>query len=68
MTALTIALVPLGLFALEVILNLIQALIFSTLTLIFTLTAIESHGEHEEHEPHATPVEPELVGNAAASH
>jgi F-type H+-transporting ATPase subunit a len=68
MTALTIALIPVGLFALEVILNLIQALIFSTLTLIFTLTAIESHAEHEDTEPHATPVEPDLVADAAASH
>jgi F-type H+-transporting ATPase subunit a len=49
-TALTIAVIPLGLFALEVMLNLIQALIFSTLTLMFTLAAIEHHGdEHEEH-------------------
>ena len=52
-TALTIAIIPLGLYALEVMLNLIQALIFSTLTLMFTLTAIEHHGdEHEEsHRP-----------------
>jgi F-type H+-transporting ATPase subunit a len=67
-TALTIAIIPLGLYALEVILNLIQALIFSTLVLIFTLTAIESHGEHEEQEPHATPVPPDLVAQAATSH
>ena len=40
---------PVALFGLEVILNFIQALIFSVLTLIFTLLAIESH-EHEEGE------------------
>ena len=36
-------------YGLEVILNFVQALIFSVLTLIFTLLAIESH-EHEEGE------------------
>jgi len=60
MTALTIALIPLGLFALEVMLNLVQALIFSTLTLMFTLAAIEHHGDDsdESHEPTATPMDP----------
>ena len=68
LTALTVALIPLAMYALEVMLNLVQALIFSTLTLMFTLAAIEHHGdEHDEaHAPHATPVEPELV--AAGSH
>jgi F-type H+-transporting ATPase subunit a len=54
MTALTIAIIPMALIALELMLNLVQALIFSTLTLMFTLAAIESHGdEHHEaaHEP-----------------
>ena len=65
-TALTIAIIPLGLYALEVILNLIQALIFSTLVLIFTITAIEVHEEgHDEAEAHATPVDPKL-GSAPA--
>jgi F-type H+-transporting ATPase subunit a len=45
-TALTIAFVPVGLLGLEVMLNAIQALIFSVLTLIFITLAIESH--HEE--------------------
>jgi len=64
-TALTIALIPLGLYALEVILNLIQALIFSTLVLIFTITAIEVHEEgHDEAEAHAT-ADPKL-GSAPA--
>ena len=68
MTALTVAFIPVALYALEVMLNLVQALIFSTLTLMFTLAAIEHHGdEHDEtHEPHATPVEPDLV--AAGAH
>lgn len=64
MTALTIALIPVGLFALEVMLNLVQALIFSTLMLMFTLAAIEHHGEEHPdvaHEPHATPTDPELA-------
>jgi len=48
-TALTIAFVPVFLIGLEVMLNAIQALIFSILTLIFIVLAIESH-EHEEGE------------------
>jgi F-type H+-transporting ATPase subunit a len=48
LTALTIAIVPMAMLALEVLLNLIQALIFATLTLMFTLVAIEGHeAEHE---------------------
>ena len=46
-TALTIAYIPVALLGLEVMLNAIQALIFSVLTLIFITLAIESH-EHEE--------------------
>jgi F-type H+-transporting ATPase subunit a len=48
-TALTIAFIPVGLLGLEVMLNAIQALIFSILTLIFITLAIESHA-HEEGE------------------
>jgi F-type H+-transporting ATPase subunit a len=48
-TALTIAFVPVFLVGLEVMLNAIQALIFSVLTLMFIVLAIESHG-HEEGE------------------
>jgi F-type H+-transporting ATPase subunit a len=50
MTALTVAIVPMAPIALELMLNLVQALIFSTLTLMFTLAAIERHGEGEHHE------------------
>jgi F-type H+-transporting ATPase subunit a len=49
MTALTVAIIPMALIALELMLNLVQALIFSTLTLMFTLAAIEQHGTEEHH-------------------
>ena len=42
-TALTLALAPVALVGLEALLNLIQALIFSALTLMFILIAIEGH-------------------------
>jgi F-type H+-transporting ATPase subunit a len=48
-TALTIAFVPVGLLGLEVMLNAIQALIFSILTLMFIVLAIESHDHEEGH-------------------
>jgi F-type H+-transporting ATPase subunit a len=48
-TSLTIALVPIALLALELMLNAIQALIFSVLTLMFIVLAIESHHEEEGH-------------------
>ena len=50
-TALTIAIIPTLMLGLEVLLNFIQALIFSVLTLMYTLIAIESHDE----EAHAAP-------------
>ena len=48
-TALTIAVLPVGLFGLEAMLTTVQALIFSTLTLMFLVAAVESH-HHEEGE------------------
>jgi F-type H+-transporting ATPase subunit a len=48
-TALTIGFVPVLLIALELMLNGIQALIFSVLTLLFIVLAIEGHGEEEGH-------------------
>jgi F-type H+-transporting ATPase subunit a len=48
-TSLTIAFIPIALLALELMLNAIQALIFSVLTLIFIVLAIESHHEEEGH-------------------
>ncbi len=47
MTSLTIAFIPVALLGLEVMLNAIQALIFSVLTLMFIVLAIESHHEGE---------------------
>jgi F-type H+-transporting ATPase subunit a len=49
-SALTLAVVPVALYGLEALLNVIQALIFSVLTLMFILIAIEGHGT-EEHRP-----------------
>lgn len=48
-TALTIGFIPVLLIALELMLNAIQALIFSVLTLMFIVLAIESHHEEEGH-------------------
>jgi F-type H+-transporting ATPase subunit a len=64
MTALTVAIVPMALIALELMLNLVQALIFSTLTLMFTLAAIEHHGTEEHHE--GAESHPETAGAHAA--
>jgi F-type H+-transporting ATPase subunit a len=46
-SALTIAFIPVLLYGLEFLLNVIQAIIFSTLTLVFILIAIEGHGTEE---------------------
>ena len=69
---LTIAILPMAMVALELMLNLVQALIFATLTLMFTLAAIEHHGDEEHHEaaPHPTepvswPVDPDQVVQGA---
>ena len=48
--ALTISVVPVTIVGLEAMLNFVQALIFSTLTLMFALVAMESH--EEEHAVH----------------
>ncbi len=47
LTSLTLVLLPVALLALEFMLNFIQALIFSVLTLMFIVLAIESHHEEE---------------------
>ncbi len=47
MTALTVAIIPVALIGLEVLLNAVQAVIFSVLTLMFTLAAIETHHSDE---------------------
>jgi F-type H+-transporting ATPase subunit a len=72
LTALTIALIPMAMVALELMLNLVQALIFSTLMLMFTLAAMEHHADEEHHaqEGHtdvvAWPVDPDEVAGALA--
>jgi F-type H+-transporting ATPase subunit a len=52
-SALTIAVIPVALVGLEALLNLIQALIFSVLTLMFIMIAIEGHGADEHKSAHA---------------
>jgi len=49
-TALTISVIPVLIVGLEAMLTFVQALIFSTLTLMFALVAMESH--EEEHAVH----------------
>ncbi len=61
-TALTVALLPVAIYGLEVMLNFVQALIFSTLTLMFALVAMESH--EEEHAIH----DAALVAEEATEH
>ena len=50
-TALTIAIIPIGMLGLEVLLNFVQALIFSTLVLMYTIIAMEGHHEEDHAEP-----------------
>ncbi|HEY5113026.1 MAG TPA: hypothetical protein VIJ45_02835, partial [Coriobacteriia bacterium] len=52
-SALTLAVLPVALVGLEALLNVIQALIFSVLTLMFILIAIEGHGSEEHAKPNA---------------
>jgi F-type H+-transporting ATPase subunit a len=44
-TGLTLAVIPVAMVSLEFLLNFMQALIFSVLTLMFTLIAVESHDD-----------------------
>jgi F-type H+-transporting ATPase subunit a len=62
-SALTLAVVPVALYGLEALLNVIQALIFSVLTLMFILIAIEGHGSEE----HAKPAEAGTLAVDAAT-
>lgn len=52
-TALTFAIIPVAMLGLELLLNLIQALIFSTLMLMYTVIAMEGHAEEHHDEDHA---------------
>jgi F-type H+-transporting ATPase subunit a len=66
-TALTIAIVPIGMLSLELLLNFVQALIFSTLALMYTMLAIEGHHEDAEEGAHRDvgDLAPPLVGASA---
>jgi F-type H+-transporting ATPase subunit a len=68
--ALTIAIIPTVMLGLEVLLNFMQALIFSVLTLMFTIIAIERHDSHEEHDevPEGNIGPPVLEGQSAGAH
>jgi F-type H+-transporting ATPase subunit a len=57
-TALTIAIVPVAMLGLEVLLNFVQALIFSTLVLMYTIIAMEGH-DVEAHSAPAFANDPE---------
>jgi F-type H+-transporting ATPase subunit a len=52
-TALTFALIPAAFLLLEGLLNFVQALIFSTLMLMYTIIAVESHDIDEHATDHA---------------
>jgi F-type H+-transporting ATPase subunit a len=70
MTSLTLVALPVALLGLEFMLNFIQALIFSVLTLMFIVLAIESH-HHEEGEMAGEAVaalEPGHTGAPAPAH
>jgi len=68
-TGLTIAIIPVAMVGLEFLLNFMQALIFSVLTLMFTIIAIERHDGHEEHDvPEGNIAPPIAHGQAAAAH
>jgi len=66
-TGLTIAIIPVAIVGLEVLLNFMQALIFSVLTLMFTIIAIERHDEHEEHPMPEGNIAPEVAGGQPAT-
>jgi hypothetical protein len=62
-SALTFVVIPVAMLGLEFLLNFMQALIFSILTLMFTLIAIEPH--HDEHAEHHEEVPNLPEGNVA---
>ena len=53
MTFLTVFMVPVLFYALELLVGGVQALIFMGLTLVFAVMAVATHGEHEQHEEHS---------------
>ncbi len=68
--ALTIGVIPIAMYSLELLLTTVQALIFSVLTLMFTLAAVESHhqeeGELGEEAAHGGPARQPVDRPAAA--
>jgi F-type H+-transporting ATPase subunit a len=64
-TGLTFAIIPVAMVSLEFLLNFMQALIFSVLTLMFTIIATEGHHEEEHDEAHAGAAEHLPEGNIA---
>jgi F0F1-type ATP synthase, subunit a len=67
-TGLTIVILPAAMVGLEFLLNFMQALIFSVLTLMFTIIAIERHDGHEEHSVPEGNIAPEMTGIPATAH
>jgi len=67
-TGLTIVILPAAMVGLEFLLNFMQALIFSVLTLMFTIIAIERHDSHEEHGVPEGNIAPEMTGIPATAH
>ena len=65
-TSLTIAIIPGALVGLETFGGFVQALIFSVLTLIFTMLAIEGH--HDEHQEARDVVETMPAGATGPTH
>ena len=66
-TALTIALVPAAMLLLEGLLNFVQALIFSTLMLMYTIIAVESHHEGSRRGTHRSRGEHRAADGPSAS-
>jgi F-type H+-transporting ATPase subunit a len=64
-SALTFVVIPVAMLSLEFLLNFMQALIFSVLTLMFTLIAIEGHHEEEHAGAHEGVAEHLPEGNIA---
>jgi F-type H+-transporting ATPase subunit a len=64
-TGLTFVVIPVAMVGLEFLLNFMQALIFSVLTLMFTLIAIEGHHDEDHAEEHEGLAEDLPEGNIA---
>ena len=75
-TALTIAFIPIPFIALEGFIGFIQALIFASLTLMYVLTATDSHHEDEQVAPafateptgNVAPIEPGMSAALGVGH